>query len=210
MIHGIGDLNDYFVKPTDDFRVAKTRGLEWATIRATTTGAWVGGKPSLRADKTFASCSERCEDNGIKRVAYCWFDPRVKLVPAKDQAEFFVAMTLYWEGGSIPMIDLEDTSTILAFPGIGEHIHEWLSIVEAETGKKPWLYMNKGYLDKYLFPREPWLIEYPLYLANWGVNAPAIALPWGANGWTAWQYTSTAPGEYFGFGKKPLCLSVMK
>ena len=203
---GIGDASDNDTNQYTDWKLARKAGCEFGIVRATTTGAWVAGKPSIIQDKMFPTNVERMQKAGVKRMSYAWFDPRYKVCPPKDQADAFLN-TLFKCGGPGelgPMIDIEDASAagIYAFSGIGQYIKIWLDAVEAGLHVKPRIYSNLSYVNNYLFNysvKEDWLTQYGLVIANWGVTAPWIPQPWAPTGWDVWQYRADAPGKYYGF-----------
>jgi GH25 family lysozyme M1 (1,4-beta-N-acetylmuramidase)/uncharacterized protein YraI len=40
--------------------------------------------------------------------------------------------------------------------------------------------------------------QYPLWIANYGVNAPSVPAPWSANEWIFWQFTDSGDGALYG------------
>ncbi len=202
---GIGDASENDTSLLTDWGVVAKRGLEFGIVRATTTGAWVLGRPQIREDSMFSANALRMTTAGIKRMSYAWFDPRFKVCPPVDQAEMFLASVEKHGVGELgPMIDIEDAPSagIYSFIGVGQYIKIWLDAVEAELKVKPRIYTNLSFVQSYLFNgyiREPWLGDYGLVIANWAPLAPYVPQPWGPTAWDAWQYTASAPGDYYGF-----------
>jgi hypothetical protein len=200
---GIGDANSYCTNKYTDWNLARRHGCEFGIVRATTTGAWVNGKPSIIMDTCYPMNVDRMNSTGILRMSYAWLDPRVSYVSAFDQAAAYVdIVSRYGVGDLGPMIDLEDGSNIYHFVGIGKHIKIWLDTVETALQIRPRIYTNAAYVMAYLFNtsiREDWLTDYGLVIANWGVNAPQVPQPWGPLSWDCWQYRVDAPGKYYGF-----------
>jgi hypothetical protein len=202
---GIGDASENDTNKYTDWKVARSRGISFGIVRATTTGAWVAGKPAIYEDKMFHANAAMMASAEIKRMSYGWFDPRVKVCPPAAQSDSFLT-TLHREGmGELgPMIDAEDAplAGIYGFVGIGQYIKQWFDAVETETKVKPRMYTNLDYVQKYLFNsqiRETWLLDYGLVIANWGPVAPYVPQPWGPGMWDAWQFIASAPGSYYGF-----------
>jgi GH25 family lysozyme M1 (1,4-beta-N-acetylmuramidase) len=203
---GIGDASEYDTNQYTDWSLARRHGCEFGIVRASTTGAWINGKPEIRQDKMFAANCERMQKAGIKRMSYHWFDPRWKVCQPVVQANFFMdTLNKYGGPGELgPMLDLEDAGSagIYAFNGVGQYIKQWLDAVEYLLKVKPAIYTNLSYVNAYLFnyyTKEDWLIDYPLIIANWGVTAPWVPQPWAPGQWQAWQYRADAPGKYYGF-----------
>jgi GH25 family lysozyme M1 (1,4-beta-N-acetylmuramidase) len=201
---GIGDASAFDTNAFTDWKLAARHGCEFGIVRASTTGAWVNGKPSIIQDAMFDPNFRNMAAAGVKRMSYHWFDPRVTLCPAILQAHVFLDV-LEKAGGAGelgPMIDLEDTGNIYAFNGIGTHLKVFLDTVEATIKQKCRIYTNMSYVTNYLFnsaTKEDWLTQYGLVIANWGVAAPWVPQPWAPMAWDCWQYTAAAPGAYYGF-----------
>ena len=202
---GIGDASENDTNQNTDWSLAAKRGISFGIVRATTTGAWVAGKPIIREDAMFGMNSLKMKVAKVKRMSYAWFDPRFKVCSPVDQAEIFLhSLKMYGVGELGPMIDIEDAPAagIYSFAGVGQYIKVWLDVVEAELKVKPRIYSNLNYVQSYLFNyavREPWLMDYGLVIANWGPVAPYVPPPWAPTAWDVWQYTSSAPGAYYGF-----------
>ena len=202
---GIGDASETDTNPNTNWQTAKERGCEFGILRATTTGAWVAGKPQIREDAMFRMNAARMASAGIERMSYAWFDPRYKVCSPVDQAASFLASVKTNGVGELgPMIDIEDAPAagIYGFVGVGQYIKAWLDVVEAGLKVKPRIYTNLSYVQNYLFNasvREPWLNQYGLVIANWGPVAPYVPQPWAPTTWDVWQYTAAAPGAYYGF-----------
>ena len=200
---GIGDASENDTNQYTDWSLAASRGIKFGIIRATTTGAWIAGKPQIREDAMFAMNAARMATAGVKRMSYAWFDPRYKYCSPSDQAiRFLDSVAKYGVGELGPMIDIEDAPGIYGFMGVGSYILDWLQIVESALKIKPRIYTNLSYVNNYLFNgwvREPWLTDFGLVIANWGPAAPYVPLPWAPTGWDAWQFTASAPGAYYGF-----------
>jgi hypothetical protein len=206
---GIGDASEYDTNLNTDWKLARKHGCEFGIVRASSTGAWVNGRPSLTQDKEFLPNGDHMAAAGVKRMSYAWFDPRVKLVPALDQAKFYLNVLAKGGGpGELgPMIDIEDAPAagIYNFVGVGQHIKIWLDVVEKELRVRPRIYTNASYTWNYLFNssvKEDWLNDYGLVIANWGVTAPNVPQPWASTAWDVCQYRADAPGKYYGFFNK--------
>lgn len=202
---GIGDASENDTNPNTDWSVAASKNIKFGIVRATTTGAWVLGKPTIREDSMFGLNSRFMQDVKIKRMSYAWFDPRYKVCPPIDQADSFLQSIRINGAGELgPMIDLEDAPAagIYGFAGVGSYIKIWLDAVEAELHVKPRIYTNLDYANRYLYNyslQEPWLTEYGLVIANWAPLAPYVPQPWAPTAWDCWQYTASAQGKYYGF-----------
>jgi GH25 family lysozyme M1 (1,4-beta-N-acetylmuramidase) len=203
---GIGDASQYDTNPFTDWKLARKHGCQFGIVRASSTGPWLNGKPTIIQDTCFPMNTERMLQAGVKRMSYAWFDPRYKVCSAIDQAHFFLEICARYGGaGELgPMIDIEDapSSGIYNFIGVGTYIKQWLDVVEAALKVKPRIYTNLAFVNSYLFNysvREDWLMDYGLVIANWGSTAPWVPQPWAPTAWDVWQYRADAPGKYYGF-----------
>lgn len=220
MILGIGDASDYDTNSATSWSTAKQRGCLWGLVRASTTGVFQSGRPSLRKDSMFELNSSNMKCDEIMRASYAWFDPRINLVNAHDQAIFYLKCIEQAGPGELgPVLDIEDTPSIRSFPGIGGHLLTWLKIVEQSLNIRPRLYTNLDFVSRYLFnstTKENWLPNYELIVASWSQAAPIVPQPWAPEMWRGWQFRANAPGSYYGFFPLPgklapnICLALWR
>lgn len=71
------------------------------------------------------------------------------------------------------------------------HLHRTAAIIEADTGKVPYIYTNPSWWDEKLMASDGLdFSEYPLWLAHYtAAEMPRLPFEW--DDWTIWQYTST-------------------
>jgi lysozyme len=189
------DVSKY--EPAFDWSIAARRGVRWASIRAS------GG---LVADTAYRIHRDAAAAANVSRMPYHWYVPRLGAI---KQAELFLSSVGKWDTLLPPMLDLENYGTSVAYIGIGNaELKPWLTLVEAESGKKPVIYTTPGYINAYLY-KDTWLSEYALFVAHWGVAAPLIPRPWSPTRWWGWQYTATGDAAYYGLvGVKSVSLAV--
>ncbi len=94
-------------------------------------------------------------------------------------------------------------SDIYSFVGVGivDQAYGWMRL-RLFFKVKPRIYTNLSYVSNYLYNsyvKEPWLSDYGLIIANWGVAAPWVPQPWAPTAWDAWQYRADVSGDYYGF-----------
>lgn len=212
-IHGIGDAsqNDGVI----NWDIAAMEGCRFAIIRAATTGAWatIGGKyrPKLVIDTMLRPNYDGAAKAGLARYLYAWFDPRTQYNSGAAQAENYLQAVEGLSGW--PVLDLEQTGSIRAWNGVGKEIVTWLRAVEQETGKRPLIYTNADFVQSGLWNstvQETWLMRYGLIVAHWGAPAPRVPAPWHPLEWVGWQYTASAIGKVYGFGRSACCLAIMR
>lgn len=95
-----------------------------------------------------------------------------------------------------PVLDLESYWT--PFPkreNMLLAVQKFLVKLESLCGRKPIFYSNPNMIYYLLKPIPEWLLEYPLWIAHYGVNKPLIG-QWSK--WTFWQYSSKGNGLNYG------------
>lgn len=172
-----------------DWPLAASRGIRFATIRAT----W--GLDGL--DSRYLANLNGALAAGIKPISYAWFVPRKNTIA---QAYWFTSHALPSELGY--MIDLEDTTWVKGYHGIWPEIKKWMTATGARK-----IYASPSYIKSYLYDC-PDINDYELIIANWDVAAPGYAKPVQPTRWWAWQYTGKAYGPYYGLQAKEAALYV--
>jgi GH25 family lysozyme M1 (1,4-beta-N-acetylmuramidase) len=163
-----------------DWQLAYSRGIRFATIRAT---IGVDG-----IDSRYATNMAGALAAGIKRMPYHWLNPRLDSVL---QANWFLGHSLPGELGR--MIDLEDSGWYYkGYHGIWPKIVQACTIAQARN-----IYLSPSYIKAYLYDC-PALNAYDILLANWDCAAPGYCKPMEPTRWSAWQYTGKAYGPYYG------------
>jgi lysozyme len=130
-------------------------------------------------------------DAGLVRGAYQYYKPSFDPV---QQASLVVAQLGVLGPDDMPaMLDLETTSGLSA-ETVLDHIHTWLDIVEAGTGKRPLIYAGAYFWDDNL--RSSAFASYPLVIPWYGTRCPGLPDAWNGEGWRFHQYskTGTVPG----------------
>lgn len=122
--------------------------------------------------------------HGILFGSYHFFRP---VEDAKRQAEHFLSTIGPGAVGDLPpMFDWEVTDGVRNSQQIAGAL-TWLRLVEASFGKKPIIYTGP-YFAKALGDLSVFK-DYPLWIANYGVNHPKIPAPWLK--YTFWQYSGS-------------------
>ena len=216
-ILGIGDASEFDTFPTTDWSKAYRMGCRFAIVRATTTGAWVAGKPSLKEDLRYLENVKAMDTLGMQRQTYAWFDPRSQLTGA-EQAQFFINTVNKTGGpGQFAIADVEGTSNIYYNAGSIARLKEWLYVV-AQTGWRMAIYSYPSFIDQLAGMADiSWMIDYELIIANWDVLTPRNPWPWHPRAEAAWQYTGAMKGSKYGFYANPItktspliCMAVME
>ncbi len=203
MYQGI-DASSYDTCPTTNWSQAYHAGIRWCSLRAVTTDRF--HRPII--DPKYLANVPLVLAAGIKIWSYAWLDP---LGDAKLQADLFIQVCDL--RSSRTMLDLEDSGSIVANPlTTPAKIRTWLRMVRFAI-LRPVIYTIPNYIKLYL-SKCPDLVNYPLFIANWGVAAPLVPMPFVPDP-LAWQYTNNGDGGYYGFDQpgfsiKQVALSLAK
>ena len=110
---------------------------------------------------------------------------------AYSQANYFLNTATYCYGDLMPMLDLEGQTGLAPKEAITK-VQKWLDIIEEEISRKPAIYLSPSFWSDQLASTDQFN-DYPLWLANYGVQSPPNLGEWKP---MLWQYTSkaTVPG----------------
>lgn len=159
-----------------DFRRVKESGIEIVYIRA--------GQGFRYEDAKFEQNYEEAKRNGLKVGVYHYVTARDE-EQARLQAQFFASLISNKEIDCKLAMDFEDFSG-LSNAEINRIALAYIEELENLTKKEVVVYSNT-YDAKYVFSRE--VAEYPLWVAQYGVNEPQDNGKW--SNWVGYQYTST-------------------
>ena len=133
----------------------------------------------------------------VPRGSYWFYDSRVSPV---SQAQLW-AKTLGSDLGELPMFaDYEEN-----YGGpYGGWVHFKAFIEELKkqcVNKEIGIYTAYYYWKDHMPAPGPdleYFHQYTLWIANYGVSKPAVPVPWSADEWKFWQYTSSGNGALYG------------
>jgi GH25 family lysozyme M1 (1,4-beta-N-acetylmuramidase) len=133
-------------------------------------------------DATFATNWASMKSAGVMRGAYQFFEPGQDEVA---QANLMVQKIGKLGDGDLPaLVDVEATGG-QAPATIAAKLRHWLQIVEAGTGKRPWIYTGAYFWQDHV--GDTTFGQYPLWIAAYVPACPSI--PDGWSDWTVWQYS---------------------
>ena len=120
---------------------------------------------------------------GIHVGAYHFFSLRTS---AAEQASFFLKHTLIRDSDFPPVLDVEPSDAQIEQIGGGEallsRVRQWLQLVERSTGKRPILYINQMFVNKYMRNADDIKQRYNVWIARYGEYKPDVKLVY-------WQLT---------------------
>ena len=132
-------------------------GVAFAFIKATEGGDYV--------DPRFAANWAGAAQAGVMRGAYHFYRPQPD---AAAQAEHFLRTVQLRAGDLPPVLDVEVTDGRSA-SAIAAGVRTWLETVERATGRRPIVYTRAGFWNQV----GGGFGAYPLWVAHYGVAAPA-------------------------------------
>jgi lysozyme len=149
-------------------------GIEFAFAKATDGLTWT--------DPQFAVNWPGMKAAGLLRGAYHFFEPADD---AAGQAQFFLETVQLTAGDLPPALDVETLGS--SATALWDGVETWLQTVAAATGVQSFLYVDPAFANANLIPAS--LSAYPLWIADYGVTAPA--LPTGWDSWLVWQHSQS-------------------
>lgn len=137
-IQGVAISSD---QGTIDWRTVRTRGVDFAYIRATTGGA--------RRDPAFAANWAQAREAGLRYGAELYYDPCKKAI---DQGTLFMTTVPRDNAALPPAIRLDFPRGCGLRPGrdsILSELNTLINLVEAQSGKPVLLHVSKAFDDAY-------------------------------------------------------------
>ncbi len=169
------DVSHY--QGTIDWKAVKAFGIVYAFIKAT--------ESANITDSAFSTNWNNAKAAGVARGAYHFY--RFGTDPVA-QANYFVAQILGDLGELQPVLDAEDTAT----PAHADDLRVFCERVFTITGKRCIIYTgNWWWTVQRLGGAQPWVKDYPLWIAYWSATVPKPPLPVDWTTWAFWQYTNS-------------------
>lgn len=170
-----------------DWPAVKKTGVVFTYIKASGGDTW--------DDQKFAANWTGSKAAGIKRGAYMFFYPNDT---ALGEVDNFISKVKLEPGDLPPVIDIETKAkTSQNKDGLAHKLERALIKLEKHYGVKPVIYSSRMFWNDYI---EPTLLkrgsglsfsEYPIWVAEYGVEHPNKMLGWKTDDWTIWQHTAT-------------------
>lgn len=192
MTNTIGpDISFYQDDPSTTFTPDFSK-MAWVILRAG-QNTWI--------DRDFKRNWKEAKKAGIPRGAYWFFDSRVD---PKKQAQLFVS-AFDGDFGELPLFgDFEDI-----YNGPFKGWKNWYDFLEevkrlvpgsveigVYTGYYYWKENTLGLFGGIPAASLEYFKQYPLWIANYGLQSPLIPRPWTT--WMFWQYTDNGDGTLYG------------
>lgn len=125
----------------------------------------------------FAADYVAAKKHGYRAGAYHFFSI---MSPGSKQADFFLKNSRYKKGDLPPVLDVEPTDAQIRKAGgienIFRNMRAWLNTVESRLGVRPILYINQGFVNKYLSLAPDLKKKYEVWIARYGEYKPDVKL----------------------------------
>ncbi|MEO8878084.1 MAG: GH25 family lysozyme [Polyangiaceae bacterium] len=167
--------------PVQGYDVSVYQGdFSWTTHKVPFGAARISdGTGSI--DSKFDENWANMKSSGVLRAAYQFFEPGENEV---TQANLVISKVHMLGAGDLPvMLDVEVTGG-QSPTTIRTKAQHWLDLVEAGTGKRPFVYSYASFLETNLGSG---FGKYPLWIAGYGVTCPSVPNGW--TNWVVWQYS---------------------
>lgn len=173
----------------------KRYNIDWKNLRITYLGAKNSGDASDTIDypvsfvyikstqgttiksKYYAADAKAARSHGILCGAYHFYSVKTKAI---DQARFFLKNTRIMHDDLPPVLDVEPTDREIAKGGgeqkLFEAIRTWMNAVEAQTGKRPILYVSQKFIRQHLVKAPDICEKYQVWIARYGEYRPEVKL----------------------------------
>jgi len=178
--------------------------INFSTMKKKSDFVIIRAGQNLWIDSDFNTNWKAAKEAGIPRGSYWFYDSRIE---PKLQAELWRDV-LDGDQGELPLFaDFEEN-----YGGEFKGWRKWYAFLEylkdAMPGKEIVIYTAFYYWQSNAPDAEnhasslEYFHQYPLWIANYGVNKPNIPAPWGEDEWLLWQYTDK--GDGLGYGVESL------
>lgn len=159
--------------------------VDWAALRAAGhTFAFIKATEGVDlADPSFETWWPAMKEAGIVRGAYHFY---VTEDDPEAQAQFFISRATLDPGDLAPVVDVELIGHGTE-PGLADRLRTFLSILEGHYGVKPIIYTGPNFWNANVGEG---FGDHPLWVAEYGVDQPAIPAGW--TEWHLWQHTGDA------------------
>ena len=183
--------------------------IDFVKMRKSADFVIVRAGQNLWPDPDFEYNWTEAKKAGLPRGSYWFYDSRAE---PKRQAEMWVDL-LGGDLGELPLFaDFEE-----AYGGQYAGWRNWYAHLERLkelVGNKEISIYTAFYYWRDNAPSATtqkdsleYFHQYPLWIANYGVEEPSVPQPWTAGEWLFWQYTEVGDGELFGVESKGIDLN---
>ncbi|MBT3337200.1 MAG: SH3 domain-containing protein [Anaerolineae bacterium] len=175
-------------------------GIDFTKMKARSDFVIIRAGQNQWIDPDFMTNWVAAKEAGLPRGSYWYYDSRIE---PQRQAELW-RDALGDDRGELPLFaDFEEN-----YGGPYGGWRKWYAFLEylkdvmpekeivVYTGYYYWK-ENAPSADTHASSLE-YFHQYPLWIANYGVNKPNVPAPWGENEWILWQYTEHGDGPGYG------------
>lgn len=159
--------------------------VDWKAVRAAGhTFAYLKATEGVDlADPAFPGHWRSARQAGLLRGAYHFY---VTEDDPDAQARFFISKVVLGPGDLVPVVDVETIGHGTP-PGLAARLRRFCDLLEAHYGVRPVIYTSPTFWNRHL---DGSFGHHPLWVAEYGVDSPAV--PEGWERWHLWQWRENA------------------
>lgn len=175
-------------------------GINFVKMKQSAGYVIIRSGQNVWVDSDFRTNWNNAKAAGLPRGSYWFYDSRSE---PKSQADLWFS-TFDGDLGELPLFaDFEE-----AYGGLytgWKHWKTFLERIKARVGNHEigiytayYYWLNNAPNATTDAANLQYFKQYPLWIANYGVNSPLVPKPWGTNEWTFWQFTDSGDGALYG------------
>lgn len=175
-------------------------GIDFARMNQLADFVIIRAGQNLWIDRDFVKNWQAAKTAGLPRGSYWYYDSRAH---PKQQAELWASL-LKQDMGELPLFaDLEESYNG-EFRGwqnwkiFLEHLRSLVGQKEIGIYTAYYYWANNAPNPVSQAQDLEYFHQYPLWIANYGVDTPLIPKPWNADEWLLWQFTAMGNGLLYG------------
>ena len=157
---------------------------DWNAVKNDVDGIYMKAtEGTTYIDPSFESYAKAAIDKQIPIGFYHYLWPRKDSRYAKQQADFFYREIRNFKYKFYPVLDIEKTNG-QSKETIAENVKVFIDEFQKAADQKVMCYCSPNFANHYLTEKS--LSKYPLWIANYDVNAPHKTIAWKT--FDVWQY----------------------
>lgn len=176
------------------------QGINFEKMKQSAGYVIVRSGQNVWVDSDFKTNWNNAKEAGLPRGSYWFYDSRAE---PKSQADLWFS-TFDGDLGELPLFaDFEESYGGL-YTG-WKHWKTFLERIQARVGNHEigiytayYYWLNNAPNATTEAADLQYFKQYPLWIANYGVNSPLVPKPWGTNEWVFWQFTDSGDGALYG------------
>ncbi|MEW6085155.1 MAG: SH3 domain-containing protein [Chloroflexota bacterium] len=176
------------------------QGINFVKMKQSAGYVIIRSGQNVWVDSDFRTNWNNARAAGLPRGSYWFYDSRAE---PKSQADLWFS-TFDGDFGELPLF--ADFEEAYGGPyGGWKHWKTFLERIKSRVGNREigiytayYYWVNNAPNATTDATNLQYFKQYPLWIANYGVNSPLVPKPWTTNEWTFWQFTDSGDGALYG------------